>query len=420
MRGSATALALLICLIAMPVRAFDEFSNGYSPTNFVLGDDALTLTFKGELELEFHDIEGEGGPGHDSPTDTKTLGTRSPFVELDSFWLAVRLGMGQHVGLYSILDFRPNDARLGAVFADFRMRSPHWLSHHLEAGYHPPFVKVDRRTERYPLIATAYWREPELHLLYEARAELGHRTSCTAGATLAMMRPLAPAGVQESTSESGTINILGLDGARTFSGNGPVVGARLGAETYGVSLEAFAFLGRMAAEDGTDVLRSALPNYRYLDGGGTSDRTGDFGWAGARLGYHDHNVHLWVEAIVAKEDLLTRYGGYAQLSYAIPLPAPGGWFPALEPLVRIETFRLLDSTDLLSNGQALRSSAPINAVSWDYDVLTLALLTQAYKDLVRLRLEVYFITEHNGVPALGIADTAFANNELLLQLELRF
>lgn len=425
MRALSLALAIVLtaavlCLESAPALAFDEFSDGYSPSNFVVRADHLTLTWKGELEIEFHDIEGEGGPGHDSPTDTKTLGTRSPFVELDSFWLAIRLGMGEHVGFFSFLDFRTDAARLGAAWADFRMDGPDWLHHHIEAGYHTPFVKVDRRTERYPLIATAYWRESELHLTYEARLDLAHRTALEAGLALAMMRPLAPAGIQESTTEVGTINILGLGSARTFSGNGPVGGARVSIESFGISLEAFGFVGKMAAEGGTDVLRSALPNYRYLDGGDETDRYGDFGWAGARLGYHDHNIHFWAEGIIAREDLLTRYGGYAQLSYAIPLPAPGGWFPALEPLVRVETFRIQDSTEIQSNGQALRSTAPINAVSWDYDVLTLALISQLYRDLLRLRIEYYFIQERNGVAALNLEDISFANNELLIQLELRF
>ncbi len=425
MRASALALlialaAAALCLESSSALAFDEFSDGYSPSNFVVRTDHLTLTWKGELEVEFHDIEGEGGPGHDSPTDTKTLGTRSPFVELDSFWLAIRLGMGEHVGFFSFLDFRTDGARLGAAWADFQMTGPTWLHHHMEAGYHTPFVKVDRRTERYPLIGTAYWREPELHLTYEARVDLARRTALEAGLTLAMMRPFAPTGIQESTTEAGTINILGLGSARTFSGNGPVGGTRLAIESFGVRLEAFGFMGQMAAEGGTDVLRSALPNYRYLDGGGETDRYGDFRLAGARIGYHDYHVHLLAEAIVAQEDLLTRYGGYAQLSYAIPLPTPGGWLQSLEPLVRVETFRIQDSTELQSNGQALRSPANINAVSWDYDILTLALISRLYRDLVRLRIEYYFIRERNGVAALDLADVPFANNELLLQLELRF
>lgn len=420
MRTVFALAGLAVLLAAGPAAAFDEFADQYTPRHFMLGDETLSLTIKGELELEYHDIEGPGGPGHDSPTDTKTLGTRSPFVELDSFWLALRLGMGELVGLYSILDFSPTGARLGAVFADFRVQAPGWWSHHLEAGYHTPFVKIDRRTERYPLIASAYWREPELHLVYEGRVALARRTALELGLSLAMMRPLTATGVQDSTQQAGTINILSFGPARTFSGNGPVVGARLQFATHGVVADAFGFMGQMAAEGGTDVLRSTLPNYRYLAGGSEGSRYGDLLWGGARLSYHGVGIHAIVEVIAAQEDLLRRYGGYAQFSYEIPLPIQSGWLPAIEPLVRVETLRIQDSTEPLDNGQALRSSAPINAVSWDYDVLTLALIARVYRDWVRVRAEYAFIQEHNGVPKLGQPDAPFANNELLLQLELRF
>jgi hypothetical protein len=416
-------LLVWVCLVLGLPRAawaFDEFGPQHSPSNFVIpGANGTTLTLMGELEFEVHDIEGEGGPGKDSPTDTKTLGTRSPFVEIDSFWLALRLGLGPRVGLFSVLEFRPDGARVAEAWADYQGQGPGWLQHHVEAGYHTPFVKVDRRTERYPLIGTAFWRESELHLSWEARASLTRRCFLEGGLAVAMMRPLELAGVQESTSLKGTINILGLGPARTFSGNGPVYGGRLRASAFGAFAEAFGFLGQLAAEAGTDVLRSALPNYRYLEGGASPDH-GDFHWYGARVGYDGFGVHALLEGIASREALLERFGAYGQLSYELPLPGWQGWLRSVEPLVRLETLRVRDADRVLDNGLALRSTAPINAASWDYDILTLALTTRLYQDLVRLRAEYYFIRERNGVAALGLADKPFRNDEFLLQLELRF
>ncbi|MBM4370380.1 MAG: hypothetical protein FJ098_01915 [Deltaproteobacteria bacterium] len=402
-----------------PAEAWDEFSDARTPPRFVLRAGTLSLTFKGELEVELHDVDGRGGPGHDSPTDTKTLGTRSPFVELDSFWVALRLGIGEHVGIFSFMDFRPEGSRLGAAWLDLDIVGPSWLRHHLEAGYNSPFVAMDRRTERYPLQATAWWREPELHLVYEARFTLLTRLHLDAGVSLAMMRPLTLAGVQDSTAHPGTINILGLGPARPFSGNGPVGGARLGLDAWGARVEVFGVLGRMAAEGGTDVLRSAFPNYRFLPGDRGSDRHGAFAWAGGRAGYEDHGVRVLLEGILAREDLLTRWGACAQASYEIALPGWQGWLPALEPLLRVETLRILDG-DRPRDGHALRSPALANAASWDYDVLTVALIARVYRDLVRLRVEYSFIREHNGVPALEVAGEPFRNDELLVQAEVRF
>ena len=419
-RSILVLCVVMVGLLSAPAAAFDEFSDQRVPTHFMLRAKDLTLILKGELELELHDIAGRGGPGHDSPTDRKTLGTRSPFVEIDSLWLALRVGIGETVGVFSILEFRPDGAGVGAVWVDARWTGPGWLEHHGEAGYHTPIVTVDRRTERYPLIGTAFWREPELHLAYEARMTLARRVHLDLGGSLAMMRPLDLAGVLDSRSQAGTINVLGQGPAATLSGNGVVGGGRLALEVHGAFLEGFGFLGRLAAEGGTDVLRSALPNYRSLDGYREGDAFGDFFWAGGRLGYHGYGVHAWVEGIVSREDLLDRWGAYAQASWRIPLPMPGGWLPGIEPLVRVETFRIIGGADVQASGHALRSTAPANAASWDYDGLTLALITEVYRELFRIRVEYSFLREHNGVPGLGVGDAPFRNDELVVQLELRF
>lgn len=411
---------LLILALSPRAFAFDEFSDQRHPARFTIGNDWPRLTIKGELELELHDLEGPGGPGHDSPTDTKTIGTRSPFVEIDSFWLAFRLGLAPAVGLYSFVDFRPDGARVGAVFVNFQAHGPGWLAHRVEAGYHTPLAAIDRRTERYPLLATALWREPELHLAYEAGLELGRAGNLLAAASLAMMRPLTLAGVAESESVKGTINIISAGRARPYSGNGPAVAGRLRYDLHGAFLEGYGLMGRLAAEGGTDLLRSALPNYRYLPGAKGTGRSGDYAWAGGRLGYHGHGMHLWAEGAAGREDRLVRYGGYAQGSYELELPGVAGWFRSVEPLVRVETLRIDGADQVQDSGVALRSPAAANAASWDYDILTLALMGRLYEEFVRLRVEYAFVRERNGVAALAIAPAPLANDELLVQLEVRF
>lgn len=418
------ALLALATLLVVPQRArasFDEFADSHSPTNIEIPARFLVLTLKGEVELELHDLEGEGGPGFDSATDTRTIGTRSPFAEIDSFWLAVRIGFGEGFGAYSVLEFTADDARVGAVWFDFRVEAPGWLQHHVEVGYHTPIVTLDRRTERYPLIGTSYWRQPELHAAYEATFTLAEQVTLELGASLAMMRPLDFAGVQESTHQPGTINVLSYGSSRVFSGNGPVGGGRLRLTAWGAFVEGFGFAGKLASEAGTDLLRSGFSNYRDLDGyPAEGDGPRDFWWVGGRAGFHGWGVHALVEGIYSREGLLRRWGLYGQLSYNIRLRETETWFHHLEPLVRYEVYRVLGSTTVQDTGRALRSTAPINAVSWDYDVLTLSLITQVYRDILRLRIEYYFIWEKNGVPALDIGDEPFRNNELLVQIELRF
>ena len=423
MRGPPIQSALSLALLcpATAWASFDEFADEHSPTNLVIRARDLTLTIKGEVELELHDLEGEGGPGHDSPTDTRTIGTRSPFAEIDSFWLALRVGLAEGMQVNSVLEFTQRDASVAVVWADYRALAPCWLHHHLELGYQTPIVALDRRTERYPLAATSYWRQPELHLAWEGRADAGAWLSLTLGLSVAMMRPLGFAAVQDSTSQPGVINLLAYERARTFSGNGPVLGGRLRVAGHGAFVEGFAFSGELAAEAGTDVLRSGFSNYADLPGYSRESGTNqDFRWYGGRVGFDGAGVHALAEAIASREGLLERWGAWGQLSYELRLRDASRLFHTAEPLVRHEVYRIVGSTEVLGSGRALRATAPIYAGAWDYEVTTAALVVLVYRDLVRLRAEYAFIEEGTGVPELDIADEPFENDELLLQAELRF
>jgi hypothetical protein len=402
---------------------FDEFADSFSPKHFQLRTEQMTLTLKGEVELELHDLEGKGGAGYDSPTDTRTLGTRSPFIEIDSFWLALRLSLSPHFAVNSVLEFDQRGARVGAVFLDARGRWPSAVSHHLEVGLHQSLVKIDRRSERYPLIATIYWRQPEVHAVYEGRLTLTPRVSLELGLSLAMMRPISFAGVQDSTAHRGTINVVAYGGARIFSGNSPIGGGRLRLEAYGLFVDGFAFVGRLSAEAGTDELRNSFANYRDLPGFNASDRQQQDRtayWGGGRVGFDGFGLHLLVEAIASRESLLSRYGAYAQAAYEAQLRAANRLFHRLELLVRGEIYRIRRADRVQASGRALRSPAPSQAITWDYDVLTAALICTVHREVLRLRLEYSWIGEENGVAALLVPNVPLRNNELMAQLELRF
>ena len=421
-RRAFPALLLFLLLPHFAARAsFDEFSDEQRPAHFELNTGhQLSLAIKGELKLGLHDIEGSGGPEHDSPTDTLTLGTRSPHIELDSFWLALRLGFSKHLNVNTLLEFSTSRASLSAVWIDFRTEAPKRLFHRAEIGYQTPIVAIDRRSERYALAATSYWKSPEFHLAYEGAFFFTPKIHLELGLSIAMMRPLTFSGVQQSNFQSGTINVLSYGPAKSFSGNGPVGGGRLRIEAYGAFLEAFGFIGKLAAQSGTDMLRSGFPNYRTLKGYSTASAlSGDFHWFGGRLGFWGKRLKVFAEIVASREDLLDRFGAYAQISYALALPFLGKWLCSVEPLVRLETMRILGSTEA-KDGVALRSPAMINAVSWDWNAVTAALALEVFDDLVFLRFEYYVLLEKNGVPALGIDESPFANNELLIQLSLRF
>ena len=103
----------------------------------------------------------------------------------------------------------------------------------------------------------------------------------------------------------------------------------------------------------------------------------------------------------------------------IPL-GPARLIDAVEPLVRWERAWIRDSDAVLDNGQALRSPALIDAVAWDWEIWTFALITELHRHFAKLRIEYALIDEDNGVSQLALPSEPFLNDELVVQLELRF
>jgi hypothetical protein len=125
------------------------------------------------------------------------------------------------------------------------------------------------------------------------------------------------------------------------------------------------------------------------------------------------------EVIASHEHLLDRVGMYVQAGYTLSRDE-AFWFNSIEFVTRYERTWLRNSTDLIDDSHAFRSPETTNAVSWDYQVLTLALRSNIVSDFVSLRIEYTFFWEENGIPALEINDSAVKNNELLLQIEARY
>ena len=92
----------------------------------------------------------------------------------------------------------------------------------------------------------------------------------------------------------------------------------------------------------------------------------------------------------------------------------------MEARIRLERYVIEGAGDALTSDRALRSPDPSQAISWDYDVLTIALASQLYRELLWLRAEHSLIDERNGAPELERPDIPIANHETTIDLELRF
>ena len=398
--------------------AFDEFDTAYAPQRFTLKLRDFTLEIKGRARLGLHDLEGDGGPEYDSPTDTATIGTRSPFVELDSFDLALRLNWMETLWLNTNISFLTDTTALSAIYFEYRGEIDDMVSHGAEVGYLSSVVATDRHTVRYPLIAAAYWKNPEYHAAYGVKVDFTEDTNLSTYVSAAFMRPLTTEPIHGSPTYAGSYKTLAYGSAKPYSGNSAAGTLLVRLQTYGFAVEGFGNIGKITTKKGIETLISDYPYYRALPDFDASQNSALAWWAGGRLSYNGYGVHVMAEAIASQEQLIHRVGTYAQAGYSFDRDSD--YFNHFELLVRYDALWTLDSTKTNDNGISLRTPDTNNAISWDHQIVTLAGKMHLIDDILALRLEYSFFLEKNDVPACNLANRSIDDNELLLQIEARY
>lgn len=398
--------------------AFDEFDTEHAPSRFVLSHEDLSLEIKGRARLGLHDLQGNGGPEYDSHTDTATIGTRSPFVELDSFDLSFRLNWNKLVWFNTNLAFYTDTTTLSAIYFEYEQALTGWFSHGVEIGYLSSFVATDRHTIRYPLIAIDYWKNPEYHLAYGAKFTLAPETSISAYASISFMRPLRTEPIHGSPTYAGSYSTLAYGSATPYSGNSAAGTFLLRFFTHGFFVEGFGQIGEIVTSKGLDTLMSVYPFYRAMDGFNANTLRDFVWWAGGRIAYNGYGIHLMAESIASQEHLIRRVGVYAQASYTYTRDSD--FLNTFEILARYEGAWTLDSTQLQASGNTLRTPDINNAISWDHTIITLAARLRILKDILTLRVEYSFFLEDNDVKSRNLKQVDIDDNELLIQIEARY
>ena len=376
------------------------------------------MVLKGDARFGLYDLEGEGGLGHDSITDTTTLGTRSAFLALDRARLAVRLLTPSPVAFYSALRFEATQSRVEGAFIDVTHAfGGGWADGwgvHGELGLNAPMAAADRLMFRKSLAERIYWDEPEMHLAVTGSRVFGG-AAVWLGASAAMMRPLGLVPVNDASSRGGTLAVLASRQNRPFSGNEPVLGAQAGVRVAGVSVEGFGHVGGLAREAGIDEIANNIPYYTGRERRAAIGEDSTFWWVGGRVDGLWQGVEVRVEGIASRESALSRWTAYAQAGVGID--GFGDFFGRFTPRVRWETYRIVD-------GGRLRAASPSNALTWDWDVATAGVEVLVYRDVIRLFVEYSFIGEiregDGGAPWVGLVNDVYANDELTAQFELRF
>ena len=391
----------------------NDFSDEYAATRFVfLSPDGSTLSLKGQSMFSFRDIEGAGGPGYDSITDTRTIGTRSPSVGLEDSMLAAELALSSGWSWHLQLAFSTTSAYADAAWVEWS-RTAGIINVSLEVGHHHSVVARHEWGARESLGSRVYWGSSEEHLVGEASMSLGGVYLRWIG-SLGMMRPLGAVTLNDGGDETGTLSALSYDSSRTFSGNSPVVGGVVMAEAGPFALSLFGFMGTLAEQGGVSELYNRMANYSSLSG---DTNATDFYWWGGRSDSDGELGQLIVEIVSSREGLLERRLLQAEARYKIKSVMN---FSSIEPWARFENLTILDGDLEVEGGIPFRSAATSQAITWDWTVYTLGASFRWPGRWVAVHVEHSLILEANGSEALSIDNEPIANNETTMQLELRF
>lgn len=151
----------------------DEIERGYARGIVTLGGAELRLG--GKLEINFVDTENEEDPIFGGPTDNP-----DPHLLFDRLRLEPVIDVGRGLEVAGQIDLVPEDGSslLKEGYASYRFRADEfwediwWLRSSVQIGLDDRFIHIGpaaRVTESYPLIGSAFWREEEIGIIWEAR-----------------------------------------------------------------------------------------------------------------------------------------------------------------------------------------------------------------------------------------------------------
>jgi hypothetical protein len=392
MKGKAV-LVLGICMIFSTL----AFSQDEEKKNLLFATESgLGIQFGGEVEMEFVDVEGEGGFSNQDLTLQK-IKTRSPHMRIDKAILGTKIFYSDNLTYEIEFRFGDDGTRVDKHYARLNMPA---LFTRFELGKNRPFVKGDRRTEGYPLIGTAFWKGREYHLTSDTEYSLGEDVELIGGLSFAMKRPIGT----DDAAEDKSFKMLVYDDYDNKDGQTFEYGGKLGLEAFGFSALGWYYTSELI-DDFDWKIQLSQNMQAYDDLGDRTDLT--HYWYGGRIGYDGCNIHARAEYIRSMDGLLPRFGYYAEGSYFISQVSDVLHVKGIEPFIRYGALNVKDHPRQLGNPN-----------TWDRQMTTIALLTHI-DDYLLLKLEYYLLNEKTGGDPATNEDKV-KDDQLLIQINFNF
>ncbi|OQX95461.1 hypothetical protein B6I21_05325 [candidate division KSB1 bacterium 4572_119] len=356
-------------------------------------ESGLGIQLSGEVEMEFIDVEGQGGFSHQDLTYQKVK-TRSPHMRIDKAVFATKIIYNENLSYEIQFRYDDDDAYVDKHFATLKIPKINTV---FEIGKNRPLVHMKRRTEGYPLIGTAFWKGREYHVTSNTAFALTENIKLIGGLSFAMKRPLA----SDDAAEDKSFKMLVYGDYQTKDGQTFEYGAVGGFEAYGLYGMGWYYSSKLIDDfDWKTQLSQTLAQYDLL--GDRTDLT--HWWYGGRVGFDRWNIRARAEYIESLDGLLPRDGYYAECSYRINVSS---FLPIknIEPLFRFGALTVRDHPELLGE-----------TATWDREMTTLALLTRI-NDNLTLKFEYYLLNEVTGAEP---PDDSVKDNQFLTQISFGF
>ena len=370
----------------------------------------VQIEMSGEVEMEFIDVEGEGGAGNQDALIQKVQ-TKSPHTRIDKAVLDFKVYYSDNITYRLSFNFDDNKGFADKYYLKYKNENTT-----VKIGKDRPAVALKRVTEGYPLIGTAYWKGREYHIDWQRAFNM-----FTLGSTVSLKRPLG----YDDAAEDKSFRMLVYDDSRVIDGQTLEYGLRASTSIGNLNFMGWYYTGKLIDdEDWKKHLHFDFDYYPESNFVLNEDANVDHYWFGARADYTVFNTNFRGEYIQSLDGFLPRSGFYGEITRDIQLPFLEN---SVKLLGRYGELNVDEKMVQSGDGDPYDAFLPLlkDPHTWDRSLVTLAAI---YKitNYAKVKVEYYMIDEETG-DTQEDADSDnrdfqpnIKDNQLLVQFELSF
>ena len=371
----------------------------------------VQIEMSGEVEMEFIDVEGEGGAGNQDALIQKVQ-TKSPHTRIDKAVLDFKVYYSENITYRVSFNFDDNKGFADKYYLKYKNDNTT-----IKIGKDRPAVALKRVTEGYPLIGTAYWKGREYHIDWQQSFKM-----FTLGSTVSLKRPLG----YDDAAEDKSFRMLVYDDTRVIDGQTIEYGLRGSTSLAGLNLMGWYYTGKLIDdEDWKKHLHFDFDYYPESNFVLNDDANVDHYWLGGRADYNIFNTDFRGEYIQSIDGFLSRSGFYGEISRDVKLPFLDNSVKLLGRYGELNIDeKMVQNSD---TGDVYDAFLPLlkDPHTWDRSLVTLAAIYDL-TDYAKVKVEYYMIDEETGdTQAEADSDNRdyqpnIKDNQLLVQFELSF